>query len=96
MTVLGGLLAWFAPSWLDAPNEFFWSMRLTAGILVAGLVTTSLVEIPRSVLEGENLGYKRMGLSAILVFVGGGFTWLALYLDTGIVGVARLPWLQLY
>jgi len=37
---------------------------------------------------GENLGYKRMGLSATLVYVGGGFTWLALYLDTGIVGVA--------
>lgn len=88
LTVLGGLLAWFAPSWLDAPKDFFWSMRLAAGILVAGLVTTSLVQIPRSVLEGQNLGYKRMGLSAMLVLVGGGFTWLALFLDTGIAGVA--------
>ena len=88
LTVLGGLLAWFAPSWLDAPKDFFWSIRLAGGILVAGLVMQSLVYIPRSVLEGENLGYKRMGLSAILVFVGGGFTWLALYLDTGIAGVA--------
>jgi len=35
------------------------------------------------VLTGENLGYKRMGLSAILVFVGGGLTWLALYLKRG-------------
>jgi O-antigen/teichoic acid export membrane protein len=88
VTVLGGLLAWFVPFWLDAPKEFFWSMRVAAGLLVAGMIATSLVEIPRSVLEGENLGYRRMGLSAILVFVGGGFTWLALYLDTGIAGVA--------
>ncbi len=88
LTALGGLVAWFAPSWLDAPKDFFWSMRLAGGILVAGLVTQSLVHIPRSVLEGQNLGYKRMGLSAMLVFVGAGFTWLALYLDTGIAGVA--------
>lgn len=88
MAVLGGLLAWFAPFWLDAPEEFFLSVRLAAGLLVAGLLMTTLVAIPRSVLEGENLGYRRMGLSAILVFVGGGFTWLALYLDTGIAGVA--------
>ena len=88
MTVLGGLLAWFAPSWLDTPEKFFWSVRLAAGLLVAGLVISSLCQIPRSVLMGENLGYKRMGLSATLVYVGGGFTWLALYLDTGIVGVA--------
>lgn len=88
MTALGGLLAWFAPSWLNAPKEFYWNVRLTTGLLVAGLFMTSLAEIPRSVLEGENLGYKRMGLSAILVFVGGGLTWLALFLDTGIAGVA--------
>jgi hypothetical protein len=40
------------------------------------------------VLEGENLGYKRMGLSALLVLTGGAFTWLALFLGTGIAGVA--------
>jgi len=88
MTALGGLIAWFAPVWLDMPKEFFWSVRLAAALLAAGLVITSLCEIPRSVLLGHNLGYKRMGLSATLVFVGGGFTWIALYLDTGIAGVA--------
>jgi O-antigen/teichoic acid export membrane protein len=88
LAALGGLLAWFAPSWLNTPVEFSWSVRLATGLLVANLVMTSLVAVPRSVLEGENLGYKRMGLSAILVFVGGGFTALALYFDTGLVGVA--------
>jgi len=86
--ILGGLLVWFVPSWINAPRESFWSIRLACGILVASLIMTSLVEIPRSVLEGENLGYKRMGLSAILVFVGGGLTWLALHFDTGMAGVA--------
>ena len=48
----------------------------------------SLVEVPRSVLEGENLGYKRIGLSTMLVFVGGGLMVLAIYLNTGLIGVA--------
>jgi len=88
MTVLGGILTWFAPSWLDAPSQFSWSVRLATGVLAANLTMMSLVAVPRSVLEGENLGYKRMGLSAMLVFAGGGLTWLALYLDMGLVGVA--------
>jgi len=88
LTVLGGILTWFVPSWIHAPVEFLWDVRMAAGLLVAHLIMTSLVSVPRSVLDGENLGYKRMGLSALLVFVGGGFTCLALYLDTGIIGVA--------
>jgi O-antigen/teichoic acid export membrane protein len=89
MVVLGGVLAWFAPRWLDAPAGLYGVVRLAAAVLLVNLLmSTSLVAVPRSVLEGENLGYKRMGLSAILVFVGGGFTWLALHFDTGLIGVA--------
>jgi O-antigen/teichoic acid export membrane protein len=55
--------------------------------MTAQLVLQNLVRLPRDVLEGENLGYKRMGLNALLTVVGGGFTALALYLDTGIIGV---------
>lgn len=88
MAVLGGLLTWFAPFWLKTPEAFLWHVRWTAGILVANMAMTTLAAVPQSALEGENLGYKRMGLSALLVFVGGGFTWMVLYLDWGIIGVA--------
>lgn len=90
--LLGGLLTWFAPVWLKASTEFYSTIRLAATLLVVNLITISLVEVPRSVLEGENLGYKRMGLSAALVIVGGGLMVLALHLNTGLVGVnaARL------
>jgi len=87
MAVLGGLLAWYVPYWINAPLKYFWNVRLVAGILVLNLALTNLASIPQAILEGENLGYKRMGMSAVLVFVGGGFTWLALYLNTGIIGV---------
>jgi O-antigen/teichoic acid export membrane protein len=88
LTVFGAVVAWFIPTWLNAPEQSYWIIRLATAILVADLILTSLAEIPKSVLEGENLGYKRMGLSTVLVFLSGGFIWLALYLDTGIVGVA--------
>ncbi|MGH8605568.1 MAG: hypothetical protein ACREXR_23075, partial [Gammaproteobacteria bacterium] len=88
LTVLGGSLAWFAPIWLGAPQEFIWSIRVAAALLVADLIMTSLGDVAFAVLKGENRGYKRMGLSTFLVFTGGGLTALALYFDSGIVGVA--------
>lgn len=88
MLGLGGLLTWFAPIWINAPLEYFLPIRLSAAILVINLVVYNLTILPQSVLEGENLGYKRMGASALLVLLGGGLTWLALYLKTGIAGVA--------
>jgi O-antigen/teichoic acid export membrane protein len=88
MTVLGAILAWFIPTWIHAPVLYTWPIRLAAWILVFNLVLVNLAAIPQSIMEGENLGYKRMGVSASLVLLGGIFTWIALYLHTGITGVA--------
>ncbi len=85
---LGAVVAWFSPSWLNAPGEVFWAVRLTAAVLVANLILVSLVDIPRSVLCGENLGYKLVGVSAAVVVTGGGLTALAVTLDLGLLGVA--------
>lgn len=86
MMVFGGLLSWYIPYWINTPEPFIWSVRLASGLLVVNLIMTNLGSVPQSVLEGENLGYKRMGLSAFLVILGGGFTWLAINLNGGITG----------
>jgi len=86
--VIGGVLSWFAPYWLNTPPQYFWLVRLIILLLVANLALTQLGTLPQSVLQGENLGYKRMGMTVILEFVAGGLTWLALYRNTGIIGVA--------
>lgn len=88
LLLLGGTVTWFAPIWLDAPADYETPIRLTAAILTFNLILGSLVAVPAAVLRGENLGYKRMGLSALLIFAGGGFTALVLYLDFGLVGLA--------
>ncbi len=63
-------------------------------MLVANLVIDALSSVPQVTLQGENLGYKRMGMSVVLVFLGGGFTWLALYLRAGLIGVAAAVFLS--
>jgi O-antigen/teichoic acid export membrane protein len=85
---IGGVIAWFAPGWLDAGPEIVWPIRVAAGLLVADLVLLNFLAVPRSVLEGENLGYKRMGLSALLVIAWGGLTILAVKTGMGLPGVA--------
>jgi len=85
---IGATVSWFAPSWVHAPMAYIWVVRAVAALLVLNMIVNTLSSIPQVTLQGENLGYKRMGMSAILVFAGGGFTWLALYLKTGIIGVS--------
>lgn len=88
LVLVGGLVAWFAPLLLHTPEPYVWSVRIAAALLTADAIALTLLSIPRSVLQGENLGYKRMGLSAALILASGGFFLLAMRLDAGIVGVA--------
>jgi O-antigen/teichoic acid export membrane protein len=85
---VGGTVSWFVPYWIQVPSEYTWIARVVAGLLVLGTIVDTLSSVPQVTLQSENLGYKRMGMSIVLVFAGGAFTWLALYLNTGVVGVA--------
>jgi len=87
LLVSGGLVAWLVPGWIHAPVDFVWTVRIVSLVLVANIIVDTLSSVPHAVLSGENLGYKRMGASVGLVLAGGAFTWLAIYLKTGIVGV---------
>ncbi len=87
LAVAGGVLAWFAPVLVDAPSSLHLTIRIAAGLLVVDLIATNLLLIPQSVVQGENLGYKRMGLSTLVVVVGGGLTAAAAVLGAGLIGV---------
>jgi O-antigen/teichoic acid export membrane protein len=87
LIVIGAVLAWVAPALLKTPPSMTWSVRVATLLLVANSLVFSLGDVPRSVVQGENLGYKRMGLSTALVFASAGLTALALYLNGGLVGV---------
>jgi O-antigen/teichoic acid export membrane protein len=85
---IGAIGVWLAPGLLHTADEYVVAVRWAAALLVIDSIALALLTMPRSLLQGENLGYRRMGLSAALVLLGGGMTALAVHLDTGIVGVA--------
>jgi len=88
LILVGGALVWVAPIWIGVPSATYTTVRVAGAILVLDAVLFSLFYLPQSVLQGENLGYKRLGLSVILVFVSKSFLAVAVYLTAGIVGMA--------
>ena len=87
LVVAGGVLAWFAPVILSVPDNLVLTVRVAAALLVLDLVLVNLLTIPQSVVQGENLGYKRMGLSMLVVFLGGALAAAAAITGAGLVGV---------
>ncbi len=85
---LGALVVLFAPHWLDVPRAEVGAVRLATALLVLNLVVAGLATLPLSVLQGENLGYRRLGLSTSMVLLGGLFAWVALELGAGMPGAA--------
>jgi O-antigen/teichoic acid export membrane protein len=88
LLLLGGVCVLYLPTWLDAPPELWPVLRLATAILAVNMTLISLAEVPRSILDGENLGFRRMGLSAGLSLLNGGFVVLALHWEAGLAGVA--------
>jgi O-antigen/teichoic acid export membrane protein len=85
---IGVTIAWFSPIWLHVPPADYSIIRLAAVVLIADIVVAGLTNIPWAVMAGHNVGYKRMGLTASLEFVGGGLIAVAAILGTGLVGIA--------
>jgi O-antigen/teichoic acid export membrane protein len=76
VAVMGGVLAWLAPTLTHAPEAQRAAVRFTCALLVVAFIFAGLAAIPESVLRGMNLGYKRMGLqSATSIVVGGLAVW---------------------
>jgi O-antigen/teichoic acid export membrane protein len=88
LLVVGGLFSWFLPGWLDTPSAQVTNVRVASAVVVVNFIVLSLAYLPESVLHGENLAYKRLGLSTSVVLVGGVLTALAVVAGAGLIGVA--------
>ena len=86
--VAGAIIVWFIPQWLDVAPELAWPVRVATTILVVQLLVTGLSSVPLAVLEGENRGYKLLGLSTATVVLGGVLTVFAVRMNWGVAGVA--------
>lgn len=88
LALIGGVVGWFTPIWLHVPSASYTMVRLAAAFLVADLILSGVTSIPWAVIQGQNLGYKRLGMTASLEFVGGGLLVVAVTLGGGLVGLA--------
>ena len=88
LTAISAVLVWISPHMTRVPPEQFTSIRITCGLLVINFLLIQLVSLPEAVLRGMNLGYKRLGLQAGLNVVGGALTVGALYIGSGLIGLA--------
>ena len=86
--VLGAVLAWISPQLVHAEPDQVWMVRAAAGVLVLNVVVLGIAAVPQSVLQGENLGYRRLGLSTAMLLIGGAMAAAALWAGFGLVGVA--------
>jgi O-antigen/teichoic acid export membrane protein len=88
VVVLGAVLAWISPELVHAHPDDVWAVRAAAGVLVLNVVVLGIAAVPQSVLLGQNLGYRRLGLSTAMLLIGGGLAAFALWRGWGLVGVA--------
>ena len=79
---------WLAPVLLDVPASQVGELRLAAAVLVLDALAVTVATLPRSTLQGENLGYVRMSVTPVMVAVGGALLVLAVKLGLGLPGVA--------
>lgn len=86
--IIGAVITWFLPVWLHSPLEFFNQIRIVAAIFVLTLNIASLSFMPYAILRGQNQGYRRIGISVLIFCFNGVLTWLAIYLNTGIIGIS--------
>jgi O-antigen/teichoic acid export membrane protein len=84
----GALGVWLGPTFLDVPPAEYTEVRVAAAVLIVDAMAVTLLTLPRSALQGENLGYARMGISTVLIALGGVLLVVAVKLDLGLVGVA--------
>jgi O-antigen/teichoic acid export membrane protein len=85
---VGGLGVWLVPDLLDVPASQVTPLRWAAALLVVDAMALTLLTLPRSSLIGENLGYTRMGISTVLIVVGGVLLVTSVRLDLGLPGLA--------
>ncbi|HWO71103.1 MAG TPA: lipopolysaccharide biosynthesis protein [Actinomycetota bacterium] len=88
LAAVGAILVWFSPAWLGVGPDAVPTVRLVTAILVVDAVLFGLAYLPQSVLQGENLGYKRLGLTTSLIFLAKGLVVGVVALGWGLVGMA--------
>lgn len=93
--IAGGIIAWFSPTWLATPAQYIWMVRTVAGLFILYEALTVPAFLPIAILRGQNQGYRRLGISIIVIVFNEVLIWTALLLKTGLIGISIVAILQI-
>src|SRR5688572_7223722 len=86
--IAGSIIAWYAPYITHAEKAHYNLIRITCSLLIFSVLVFKFFELFEAVLRGMNLTFKRMGIRAGIVIVGGGLKVLAITMGYGLTGLA--------
>src|SRR5690606_24496668 len=87
---IASLLSWYLPSITKVNKEYIFEVRLAFFILILTYIINRVFDVFEAILRGMNIGYKRLGIKALITIVGGCLTILAINLGFGIRGLAAV------
>jgi O-antigen/teichoic acid export membrane protein len=86
--IAGSIIAWYAPYITHAHKAHYNMIRMACSLLIFSVLVYKLFELFEAVLRGMNLTFKRMGIRAGIVIIGGGLKILAIIWGFGLTGLA--------
>lgn len=92
--IAGTIITWYAPYITHAEKAHYNLIRITCALLIFSVLVFKLFEMFEAILRGMNLTFKRMGLRAAIVIVGGGLKVLALKMGYGLTALALIQLLD--
>jgi O-antigen/teichoic acid export membrane protein len=88
--VIGAVIVWYAPVITHAPPAYYAMIRIACSLLILTLVTGKVFDLFESVLRGMNMGFKRMGFRAIIIFIGGALKIFVITQGYGLIGLSAV------
>lgn len=88
--IAGSIISWYAPHITHADKAHYNLIRITCSILIFSILVFKFFDLFEAVLRGMNLSFKRMGVRAVIVIIGGGLKILAVTLGYGLIGLAAV------
>lgn len=88
--IAGAIISWYAPYITHAQPEYFNLIRIACALMNFAILVFKLFELFEAVLRGMNLSFKRMGLRAGIVIIGGGLKILVITMGYGLIGLAAV------
>jgi O-antigen/teichoic acid export membrane protein len=88
LLLIGGIISWYSPYIIGVSDNYNNLIRTACAILILSIIINKLFHIFESILRGMNLGYKRMGIRASLIIIGGLLKITVIFLGYGLIGLS--------